>query len=162
MARTQKVKALPVSRIPHLTVVHRRQEVELPVVNLGIDNIKKAFDIVIEVGEDIADLFPDPSVMGGLQFALGLGGYAAQIHVFKTALAEFRDLTVKESQAVADYIRERFDIANDQLEATIERVISLIPRTYAFVRDGIELGGDWTAVVRSIRPASAKALPLAA
>lgn len=122
--------------------------------NLGIENIKTAFGILIEVGQAIDDFRQTGfNIANGLDFVFTLGQYVGKLDVFKKSLAEFRDLDTAESVQVSKHIKQKFDISNDELEARIERIIDLLPRTYLHVRETVDLVLEWGVAVRGLKTA---------
>ncbi len=130
--------------------------INLPSIEkLGIDNINKSFDVIVditELGIQISEKF-DYKLL--IQFGLKITMHGNLVQVFKKALAEFKDLSAKESKLVAKHIKDRVDLKNDELEQRIESGIDLIERTYVMLPTIVDLGSDWVEWIRSWRAAAA-------
>jgi|GEM_PF-6513355 len=153
MNTAKKTKLVPAS---HLRVAY----LNLPVTNkFGIDNIKKSFDVVIDISELAISLSKVFDYKKLFTFAFRLAEYGNVVDVLKQALAEFGDLNAVEAQQVSDHFKEKFDIENDTLESLIERGIDIIERGYQIAPVVIEYGGDLADYVgevkRYIRPVAA-------
>jgi len=120
--------------------------------SLGIENIKEVFTTIIEIGVEIADLVKDFSFEKALSLGFKLAGLRTAVPIFKQALKEFKDgLTPAEAKQIADHFKVKFDIENDELEAKIENVVSLIPDTFDWIADGIGLFGKWRTSITAFR-----------
>lgn len=131
---TVKKRQLPLLQVAHLNL----SKTEL----YGIENIKKSFDVVIEVSEQVVSISKEFNYRKLISFAFKLAEYGNIVDVLKESLNEFKDLSSVEAEMVADHFKDRFDIENETLEERIERGIDLIERGYQLAPLVIEYGGD--------------------
>lgn len=96
--------------------------------NLGIENLKKALHVGIAVGMTTAGALEDKKIT--LAEAFSFVPHLMEIPNVVSALpqikAEIADLDADERTALNDYIQRTFDIANDKLEAVIEKGIAIV------------------------------------
>ena len=116
---------------------------------LGIDNIKTSFDIILDIVTLIVSLSKKFEFSLLLSFGFQIASHGNLIEIFKTALAEFKDLDAKEAKIVSSYVKQKFDIENDVLEQRIEEGIDLIEETYQAIPQIIKLGSSWYQYGRS-------------
>jgi hypothetical protein len=124
--------------------------------DLGVDNIKAAFEIILEIGEDFVGLAQNFSIQAAVPIAFKLARIQTYIEIFKGALEEFRvGISTDEAAEIASDLKINFDIENNNLEETIERIIDLMPSTYVYLYDtvtnGISLYGGWSATVVELK-----------
>lgn len=105
--------------------------------NLGVDNVKRVAAFLILTGVKIEETISDFNYGKALGLAFHVGENLDIVDAGKDALAELKDMNAAETQEVADFIGEDFDIANDELEARIEAGIQLIPEGYALLKANI-------------------------
>lgn len=91
---------------------------------VGIENLKKAVKFAIDLAMQIAAIkkFKLISIFSFIDELLELGGV---ITSWKEIIAEFKDLDIAERQLVYDYVREEFDIPNDQVEVWVEEALGV-------------------------------------
>lgn len=105
--------------------------------NLGIENLKKVFAFILITVNMVFDLIKNFNYAKALSLAFHIGENLSIVDSAKVALAEFRDLSVDESNELAAYLGDEFDLANDALEARIESAINLLPEGYALLKTNI-------------------------
>ncbi|MEO1413485.1 MAG: hypothetical protein AAFW73_26640 [Bacteroidota bacterium] len=115
--------------IPEIALVPRGK--------LGVTNIKKSFGFLLNIAGKSFDLAANFSWGEAVDLGFTLAGAQGMRPVFKAALAEFKDLDEAESREVTAFVEERFDIENNNLEATIEDGIELLPEIYATFQQNI-------------------------
>ena len=120
---------------------------------LGVDNIKAAFKIILEIGEDIIGLAKGFSISAAIPVILKLSSIQSYLSVFRKALAEYRDgISTDEAAEIGADLKINFDLEDNNLEDAIERIIDLLPSTYSYLYDtvvnGIALYEGWkTSIV---------------
>lgn len=130
-------------------VAGKNQELRL-IANtaMDVDSIKKSLSIIIEISTALASLIKDFSIPAAAGLLFELAEFQTFVPVFKEALKEFKQgISPEESLEISNHIKGEFDIPNDQLEARIEKYITLIPVTYLFLKttviSGTELYVEW-------------------
>lgn len=122
---------------------------------LGITNLKTTIDVLLSVGKDAGALLNDgPTTAEGVALALTILDAAGKIEVYKSALAELRDLDPTEAKKLTQHFGFAFDIENNELEAKIEQLIELLPRAYEFIVSGIGLFVEFRSVVSAFQKAA--------
>lgn len=116
---------------------------------LGTENLKRVIAFLLITSAMIVELFKQFSLTKGAALAFHIADHQDLLQVGPAALAEVRDLDVKESEEIADFIGDKFDLDNDALEARIEEAIDLIPEVYAQVKSCISLANRVTNFVRT-------------
>lgn len=127
--------------------------------NLGIDSLKKVLAFLLLTSGMIVDLVRNFSYTRALSLAFHIGENLDIVSIGKEALAEFRDLSVAESQDLSDYLGQEFDIENDQLEARIEEGINLIPEGYGLLKMNIAYYQKVTGFVGNWKQPEPEAIP---
>lgn len=127
------------------------------VENLGIENIKDAFTIVINLSTKVTELFKDFTIQRALSLAFELAEHKKIISIFQQSLQEFKDLSVSESKELSKHFEINFDIKDNMLEEKIESFVNLLPKTYETIKMNIELVFEWKTNIQDI-----KSLPQAA
>lgn len=125
---------------------------------LGVENIKIAFTEVLDgvkkIKLAVQQLSQKPfDYRAVFSLAILLGEYSTKLPIFQMALEEFKDgISPLESQKLSVHFSETFDLENDELESVIEEGIFLIPDTYVFVNQALDLGGRWQSFYNKLQP----------
>lgn len=113
-------------------------------MSLGIETLKTTSVNILELGKTFADVFEDGKFnILTESFQLGkslVSELPAIIKNGKAALAELKDLTPAEAKELAAHIQQKFDIANDQIEAKIEHALDLIVKLYETIKEVVAFG----------------------
>ncbi len=132
---------------------------------LGIDNLKLVFAFILVTVNMVVELVKNFNYAKALQLAFHIGENLSILDTAKAALAEFRDLDVAESNELAVFLGEEFDIADDNLEARIEEAVFLLPEGYALLKTNISyyekvrtFVSDWRQPEPEVLPRMEKAL----
>lgn len=100
--------------------------------NLPTDTLKEvigdAFVLVTNVFR-LRDSFADALI----QMAVVVGKYSSNPDVFRIAFDQFKDLDVEEASVVTEYVIEKFDIENDEVEKDIEDVLRIPAKAFAAI-----------------------------
>lgn len=104
---------------------------------LGIDNLKKVFAFLLITAQMLTELLKNFSYGKALTLAFHIGENLGIVQIGRQALAEFRDLSVPESEELAAFIGVEFDLENDSLERRIEEGINILPEGYALLKQNI-------------------------
>ena len=93
---------------------------------LGIENLKLVAKFGITLGQDAARILADGKVTAieGLSLLPDLMGISGILSAKDDIAAEFKDLDTAERAELNAYIASEFDLANDVLEAKIEKSIA--------------------------------------
>lgn len=122
---------------------------------MDLENIKKAFDSILGLSQDIIPLFDDGKI--SKTELIGLLFVAPKIPKVvedtKKALPAFKKLTPVLAADVAEHIKQKFDIANDELEARIEQGIDLLTRGYQLGTDLYNFSKDVGSYVDGFKAA---------
>lgn len=109
----------------------------------GIENIKKSFTETLSLVEKVNDLRKSFNWRKVGLLGLELAEFNAKIDTYREAIKEANDLDEQESKQLDVFFKDKVDLQNKKIEVAVEDGLSLIIRTYNFIREGIELGGDW-------------------
>ena len=104
---------------------------------LGTANIKRAMAFIIITSMMVAQLIKNFSLSKAAALGFHLAENQDLLQVAPAALAEFRDTDTAEAKEITDYFDEKFDIANDELEARIEAGIDFIPEGYELIKRNV-------------------------
>ena len=102
---------------------------------LGTDQIIKVLDVIIE-GGNVADAVGRAStIMGKVMAVLPITDELLRLmSLSPVALkAQYKDLDDVEKEELRAHVREKFDIADDDLEAKLELGLELVSETIALV-----------------------------
>lgn len=104
---------------------------------LGIDNLKKVAEVAFAFQAEGAKAMEDGrfQLIETLGFTDEFMQLPEAVNAAKLVPAELEDLDETERNELADYIQEKFDIANDEVEAKIEKAVAWLIHTYTFFRD---------------------------
>lgn len=144
-------------RVIRLDFASRKKNVSVAVTaTQDVDSIKKSFELIIEIGTAIVALVKDFSLAKAAALIFELADFKTFLPIFKEALNEFKEgITPAESKEISDHIKDKFDIPNDELEERIEKIITLIPNTYDYLKStfvtGAELYGDWKEAFKGLK-----------
>ena len=99
---------------------------------LGTENLKRAVKFVIDFTTQVAATkkFRFTTIFSFIDDLLELGGV---ITTWKDVIAEFKDLDDVEKQAIYEYVKQEFDIPNDQVEAFVEDAFQWLLTTISLV-----------------------------
>lgn len=113
---------------------------------MGVSKIKEvitdAFIVVTNIGRLTKRFSVDPI------FAIlpVLAKYENPKEAFALAVQEFRELSADEADEITEHLKAEFDIENDEIEARIERVLSLPADAYREYKESAALVADMAAV----------------
>jgi hypothetical protein len=120
---------------------------------MQLENIKKAFTSVLELSQDIIPLFDDGKIsktelIGLLFIAPKIPGVVEDT---RKALPAFKKLTPAGAVEVSEHVKQKFDIANDELEARIELGLDLLTICYQIGVDLCTFSKDVGANVNTFK-----------
>ena len=124
---------------------------------LGIENIKEAFSITIDLAGKSVDFAKNPGWAKGTALVFELAEFKSWLPVFKNAIKESRDIDAKEARELTEFFKHAVDLENNKLEVVIEEGIDLILDTYDTIRKGLEIGGRWKDFAPKVKTVFAKA-----
>ncbi len=95
---------------------------------LGIDNLKKAALLGIDIGKQVETALADGkfSWVDSFGFLDELIKVPGIINSRKDIIAEYKDLTEAEREELKEYIQDNLDLINDELEGKIEKGLDII------------------------------------
>lgn len=126
---------------------------------LGIENLKLVFAFILVTVNMVIDLVKKFNYAKALSLAFHIGENLSIVDSAKAALAEFRDLDVAESNELAAFLGDEFDIADDNLEARIEEAVFLLPEGYALLKTNIAYYEKVRAFVANWRQPEPETIP---
>ena len=91
---------------------------------LGIENLKKAAKTVIKLSESIEKAADDGKVTLAEALGVGVSNFAGIVGVFKNGkeiAREFKDLSQAERDELISYVKQEFDLENDNIEEIVEQ-----------------------------------------
>ena len=113
----------------------------------GIENLYKVLELIIEAG-NIAEEISQKSSEGTFKWydrwlfpLVRLGDEAAGLFTikFKEIYPEFKDLTSAEKEELVTRMKEKFDIANKELEIKVEAAFIILFKVEDIIVELIEL-----------------------
>lgn len=116
---------------------------------LGITNLKRVIGFLLITAMMIKDLIKKFDLSKAVQLGFHIAENQNLLQTGPTALAEFKDLDVPETQELTDFFGEELDLENDNLEYRIEEGLDLIPEGYALIRQNLDFYLKASAYVRS-------------
>lgn len=129
---------------------------------LGIENLKSVLGLILLVSYKLGELIKAFDFSKALSLAFLIGENLGTIQRGKLALAEFKDLSVAESQQIVDFLGVNFDISDDNLEQRIEQGLQFIPEGYQLIKNNIDFYlriKGWINSWGKVDEAAIKALP---
>ena len=104
---------------------------------LGIENLKKLVSFACGFTKEIASAMADgkfktAEIFGFFDEIMEIPGV---VKSFPAILAEIKDLTIDERKELEAYIQDKFDLANDKVEAVIEHSMSFAFSAVALVEE---------------------------
>jgi len=97
-------------------------------MQFGVENIKKALSVVLGIAQSINNAQSDDGKISWLE-ALGMIGkvfpIAELVNNRHQLVAELNDLEESEKQALYDWVRVQYSVANEQATITVHRSIQL-------------------------------------
>lgn len=114
-------------------------------MSLGIDNLKKAALLGIDIGKQVETALADGkfSWVDSFGFLDELIRVPGIINSRKDIIAEYQDLTADEREELKGYIQDNLDLTNDELEGKIEKGLDIIFSILNFIsKDDVQSFGD--------------------
>ena len=99
---------------------------------LGIENLKRALKFINDFTMQVAATkkFRLTSIFSFIDDLFALGGVITE---WKNIVAEYRDLDEAEKAQIVQFVKDEFDIPNDEVEAFIEDAFQWLLSTIAMV-----------------------------
>jgi hypothetical protein len=109
-------------------------------VKLGIDNLKKVVSGIATLA-NVGDAFGATTGVNRWSELLGLGDLLRQLSGidFSKVMPEFKDLDAVERAEILALFESKLDLRDDQLEAVIEKGVSILERAAGIVEDTLAL-----------------------
>lgn len=102
----------------------------------GIDNIKKAIGVGMDLAKGFHDALSDDGKIGFFE-TLGIGTKVAfpiadVVRNRKQFLDEFRDLSQEEKMQIEQWVKTTYQIPNDRVQSTVEDALNLFLEIISF------------------------------
>lgn len=108
---------------------------------VGIANIKPIIALSIEMGNVIDKVIKADTAAGKLQAVLAITDEVMALPSvnFAEVIGEVKDLDEAEKAELLAFFKEKFDIADDKIEAVIESGLALLVKASGLVQEAIDL-----------------------
>lgn len=106
----------------------------------GVEQIIKVLDVVVEVGNVSEKVASATTVMGKVMAIIPLSDELLCLMSLSplTLKAEFSELDADEKKLLQDHVKEKFDIADDQIESKVELGLTLVSEAVEFIGKAVD------------------------
>lgn len=120
------------------------------VKQMGVDQIKKVLDVIIEAGNVSEKVASADSIIGKAMALMPIADDLLRLMSLSPMVLrrEWSDLDDAERKELIEYVREKLDISDDDLEARVEVGLELVNDAIVFIDNAMDYaksfksGGD--------------------